>query len=234
MARTAQPGRRDAIVDAAYAVFARKGYTAAGIADVAGELGIGHGTVYRYFGNKRDVAGAVLDRALERIAAVVSAEDPSATDDLDAYRAQVERIGHRLYDLFAADRALGRLVFVDLAAVDDDLRGRLVAAYEAFAGYTAAYLRNGVAKGFVRADLDIETTARILNGIIFEGAAQVARADDPGPLRDRWVRAAVALMFDGLSAPGAGVWTEERSDEGRRRRAAPGPARAERAPASTA
>jgi len=36
------------------------------------------------------------------------------------------------------------------------------------------------------------------------------------------------------TAPGAGVWTEERSDEGRRRRETPGPARAERAPADTA
>jgi AcrR family transcriptional regulator len=198
MARTAQPGRREAILDAAHTVFARKGYAAAGIADLAGELGIGHGTVYRYFGNKRDVAEAVLDRALARIAEVVTAEDPSATGDLAAYRAQVERIGHRLYDLFAGDPALGRLVFVDLAAVDDALRGRLLAAYATFADYTAAYLRNGVSKGFLRKDLDVDTTAHIVNGIIFEGAAQVARAEDPRPLRDRWVRAAVALMFNGI------------------------------------
>jgi AcrR family transcriptional regulator len=199
MARTAQPGRREAILDAAHTVFARKGYAAAGIADLAGELGIGHGTVYRYFGNKRDVAQAVLDRALTRIAEVVTAEDPSGTGDLAAYRAQVERIGHRLYDLFASDPALARLVFVDLAAVDDGLRERLLAAYETFAAYTAAYLRNGVTKGFLRKDLDVDTTARIVNGIIFEGAAQVARVEDPRSLRDRWVRATVALMFDGIA-----------------------------------
>jgi AcrR family transcriptional regulator len=200
MARTAVPGRREAILDAAHTVFARKGYAAAGIADLAGELGIGHGTVYRYFDNKRDVAAAVLDRALERIAAVVAGEDPAATGDLHGYRAQVERIGYRLYELFAADRALARLVFVDLAAVDDELRGRLHRAYELFADYTAAYLRNGVDKGFLRADLDVDTTARVVNGMIFEGAAQVARTDDPAPLRDRWIHAVVNLMFDGLAA----------------------------------
>jgi AcrR family transcriptional regulator len=200
--RPAVPGRRDAILDAAHAVFARKGYVAAGIADVASELGIGHGTVYRYFDNKRDVAAAVLDRALERIATVVSAEDPQGTDSLAQYRAQVTRIGHRLYELFAADPALGRLVFVDLAAVDDELRARLLAAYELFAGYTAAYLRNGVDKGFLRADLDVETTARVINGMIFEGAAQVSRVDDPGPLRERWIAAVVTLMFEGLARQG--------------------------------
>jgi AcrR family transcriptional regulator len=200
MSRTADPGRREAILDAAHAVFARKGYAAAGIADLAGELGIGHGTVYRYFDNKRDVAAAVLDRALTRIGSVVTADDPAATDDLYAYRAQVERIGHRLYELFAADRALGRLVFFDLGAIDDELRERLHAAHELFAAYTAAYLRNGVTKGFLRHDLDVDTTARVINGMIFEGAAQVSRTEDPRPLRERWIRAVVTLLFDGMSA----------------------------------
>jgi AcrR family transcriptional regulator len=195
MARPPAPGRRDAILDAAHTVFARKGYAATGIADLAGELGIGHGTVYRYFDNKRDVAAAVLDRALERIAAVVSAEDPQATGSLAGYRAQVERIGHRLYELFATDPALGRLVFVDLAAVDEALRERLLAAYDLFAGYTAAYLRNGIDKGFLRADLDVDTAARVINGMIFEGVAQVSRGR---PLDDRWIGTVVTLMFDGL------------------------------------
>ena len=199
MSRTADPGRREAILDAAHTIFARKGYAAAGIADLAGELGIGHGTVYRYFDNKRDVAAAVLDRALERIGTVVTAEDATATTTLVEYRAQVERIGHRLYELFAADRALGRLVFFDLGAIDDDLRGRLHAAHELFADYTSSYLRNGVTKGFLRPDLDVETTARIVNGMIFEGAAQVTRSVDPTPLRDRWIRAVITLMFDGIS-----------------------------------
>jgi AcrR family transcriptional regulator len=199
MVRTARPGRREEILDAAHAVFARKGYAAAGIADLASELGIGHGTVYRYFDNKRDVAQAVLDRALTRIAEVVTAEDPGGTDDVEGYRAQVRRIGYRLYDLFAADPSLGRLVFVDLAAVDDGLRTRLLDAYRVFAGYTEAYLRNGVAKGFLRADLDVATTALVVNGMIFEGAAQVARAADPGTLRDRWIDATVRLLFDGIT-----------------------------------
>jgi AcrR family transcriptional regulator len=199
MPRTADPGRREAILDAAHTVFARKGYAASGIADLAGELGIGHGTVYRYFDNKRDVAAAVLERALERIAAVVAAEDADATGTLADYRAQVERIGDRLYELFAADPALGRLVFFDLGTIDDELRERLHAAHDLFAAYTAAYLQNGVTKGFLRADLDVPTTARIVNGMIFEGAAQVSRTDDPRPLRERWIRAVITLMFDGIA-----------------------------------
>ncbi|MET8151242.1 TetR/AcrR family transcriptional regulator [Actinoplanes sp. NPDC049668] len=202
MARTAEPGRRDAILDAAHAVFARKGYAAAGIADLAGELGIGHGTVYRYFENKRDVASAVLDRALGRIAEVVAADPPDATAGLEEYRAQVWRIGRRLYALFAADPALGRLVFFDLATVDERLREQHREALDRFADYTAAYLRNGQERGFLRADLDTDVTARVLNGMVFEGAAQVARDPAAVALRDAWIRAVVTLMFDGLARPG--------------------------------
>jgi AcrR family transcriptional regulator len=200
MPRPPAPGRRESILIAAHAVFARKGYASAGIADVAGELGIGHGTVYRYFQNKRDIASAVLDHALERIAEVVTAENPTSTDDLPAYRAQVERIGYRLYELFAADRALGRLVFVDLAAVDEELHARLTAAHALFAEYTAAYLRNGVDKGFLRADLDVEVTARVVNAVIVEGAALVSRTEDPQPLRDPWIAAVSTMLFDGIAA----------------------------------
>lgn len=197
MPRTLDPDRRDAILDAAHAVFARKGYAATAIADLAGELGIGHGTVYRYFANKRDVAAAVLDRAVLRVAEVVAAERPDATGTLQEYRAQVGRIGDRLFALFIGDPALGRLLY-DLPSVDDELRGRLSAAFDLFADYTAGYLRNGVTRGFLRADLDVEVTARIVNAMIFEGAAQVARSADPRELGQRWIRGVIALMFDAV------------------------------------
>lgn len=200
MARSIDPYRRDAILDAAHSVFASKGYAAAGIADLAREVGIGHGTVYRYFENKRAVAEALLDRALARVAEVIAAESPGGTDDLAAYRAQVRRIGRRLFELFTDDPALGRLLFHDLGMVDPQLRERLARALDLFAGYTAAYLSNGVAKGFLRAGLDVEITARLINSMIFEAAAGISDAADPARLRDRLVDAVTALMFDGVSA----------------------------------
>ncbi|HEX8629577.1 MAG TPA: helix-turn-helix domain-containing protein [Catenuloplanes sp.] len=198
MPRTLDPDRRGAILDAAHAVFARKGYAATGIADVAGELGIGHGTVYRYFANKREVAAAVLERAVARVADVVAAERPDVTASLPAYRAQVERIGERLFALFIEDPALGRLLY-DLPAADEELRQRLGRAFDLFADYTAAYLHNGVTQGFLRDDLDVAVTARIVNAMIFEGAAQVSQAADPRALGQRWIGAVITLMFAGIA-----------------------------------
>jgi AcrR family transcriptional regulator len=200
MARSIDPHRRDAILDAAHTVFAHKGYAAAGIADLAREVGIGHGTVYRYFENKRDVAKALLDRALTRVAEVIAAENPDGTDTLADYRAQVERIGHKLFDLFIADPALGRLIFRDLGTADPELRERLTLAFDLFAQHTSAYLHNGVAKDFLRAGLDVEITARLINSMIFEAAARISDVADPELLRNRLVSAVSALMFDGVAA----------------------------------
>ena len=63
--------RRNEIIEAAYEVFSTKGYTATGIADIAERLGIGHGTFYRYFKNKRDILDQVIDYGVERIVSAI-------------------------------------------------------------------------------------------------------------------------------------------------------------------
>ena len=57
-----------------------------------------------------------------------------------------------------------------------------------------------MAKGFLRADLDVEVTAQALVGIIFEGTRRALREPQPAALRRRWIAAGVALMFDGVAA----------------------------------
>ena len=54
---------RREIVAASFDCFAERGYHATGIADIAARLGIGHGTFYRYFENKRDLLVKVIEAA---------------------------------------------------------------------------------------------------------------------------------------------------------------------------
>src|SRR5258708_7810985 len=66
--------RRREIIEAAYEVFSPRGYSAAGIADIAERLGMGHGTFYRYFKNKRDILDQVVDYGVERIVSALELE----------------------------------------------------------------------------------------------------------------------------------------------------------------
>jgi AcrR family transcriptional regulator len=58
---------RDVILDAADRLLARYGYKKMTIDDLAGEVGIGKGTIYLHFNSKEEVALARVDRIIDRL-----------------------------------------------------------------------------------------------------------------------------------------------------------------------
>ena len=189
--------RRDEILDAAERVFAEKGYHEAGIADIAADLGIGHGTFYRYFRNKHDIAATVLERVVARVAEAGLMEDPEASETVEQYREQTVRILERMFALIDEHPMVMRFFHDQSLVVDAD---RMSAAFDAYATFTERFLANGVRRGFLRPGLDVEITAQALVGIIFEGTRRALRAPQPAEVRRRWVDAGTALMFDGIAA----------------------------------
>lgn len=187
--------RREAILDASEKIFAKKGYHAAGIADIADELGLGHGTFYRYFKNKHDIALQVFDRIMQRFAEIGLAEDPEAATTLAAYRAQTDRMV-RGWLALAEERPHWLRFFHEQSVVVD--ARRFTRVIEVYVAYTARFLANGVTRKFLRADLDVTPTAEMLVTLILEGTRRVLAAPD-AEARRRWGEAAVALMFEGIA-----------------------------------
>ncbi|MBE1579667.1 MULTISPECIES: TetR/AcrR family transcriptional regulator [Pseudonocardiaceae] len=66
--------RREQILDAATRAFARTGFTATGLDDIAAEAGVTHVILYRHFASKNDLYRAVLDRACTRLGTSVGIE----------------------------------------------------------------------------------------------------------------------------------------------------------------
>lgn len=190
--------RRD-IIDAAFTCFAEKGYHATGIADIAARLGIGHGTFYRYFENKRDIVEHVIDELIERIVAALGAENaPEAVDTLEGYRAQSARIGEALARIFSEDPRVPQLL-LSAAGIDDAMREKMLDLFDLTTPLTAAYLAHGVEVGYLRADLDVEPTAQAINGMILGSVLAALR--DPTPQRQARLSAAIrAVMYDGIAA----------------------------------
>jgi AcrR family transcriptional regulator len=94
--RSTSSVRRAEVLDAAHAVFARTGYHATPVSDVAHAAGISQGYVVRLFGTKLQLFVAVLDRCYRRIteqleAAADGAGNGSAVLDAmaDAYAALI-------------------------------------------------------------------------------------------------------------------------------------------------
>ncbi|MGW3347126.1 TetR/AcrR family transcriptional regulator [Nonomuraea rubra] len=116
--------RREQILDAATRAFARAGYTATGLDDIAAEAELTRAMLYRHFDSKADLYRAVLDRACARLAEATGADDydesaipallRAATADPDGFRllfrhAAREPDFRELIDsITAASREVGR------------------------------------------------------------------------------------------------------------------------------
>ncbi|MBF6335670.1 TetR/AcrR family transcriptional regulator [Nocardia abscessus] len=170
---------RQEIIDTAFVCFAEKGYHATGIADIAGHLGIGHGTFYRYFSNKRDIIDHVIDDLAARIIAALGTENaPDAAATLDEYRAQIDRIGVALTEILLADRRVAQLLLFHATGIDDELTQRLYGLLDTADALTAGYLDHGVELGYLRADLDTRNTARAVTGMLIAGIVHSLREPD--------------------------------------------------------
>ncbi|MGV9332126.1 TetR/AcrR family transcriptional regulator [Nocardia sp. NPDC003726] len=170
---------RQEIIDTAFVCFAEKGYHATGIADIAAQLGIGHGTFYRYFSNKRDIIDHVIDDLAARIIAALGTENaPDAAASLDEYRAQIDRIGVALTEILLADRRVAQLLLFHATGIDDELTQRLYGLLDTADGLTAGYLDHGVEQGYLRADLDTLNTARAVTGMLIGGIVYSLREPD--------------------------------------------------------
>ncbi|AMW19164.1 TetR family transcriptional regulator [Mycobacteroides chelonae] len=190
---------RQEILDAAFACFSEQGYHATGVADIAGRIGIGHGTFYRYFKSKRDIIEHVIDDVTEQIFQAIGAENAAGlADDIEQYRQQSVRIGAALADLFRDNPQLP-LLLLEAGSVDNELRERVFGMLATSDQLTEAYLRHGVEKGYLRADLDTEYTARAVTGMILATGLHASRG---GEVQDseRFSAAVIALMYGGIGS----------------------------------
>lgn len=76
---------RQALIAAAYAVMAKKGIDAATMAEIADLADVGAGTMYNYFESKDELAVAVLELVMDRLAQRIEAVTNSFSDPAQTY-----------------------------------------------------------------------------------------------------------------------------------------------------
>ncbi|WP_280468225.1 TetR/AcrR family transcriptional regulator [Nocardia cyriacigeorgica] len=192
---------RREIIDTAFVCFAEKGYHATGIADIAGHLGIGHGTFYRYFSNKRDIIDHVIDDLAARIIEALGTDNaPDAATSLDEYREQIDRIGVALTHILIEDRRVAQLLLFHATGIDDELTERLYGLLDTADSLTAGYLEHGVELGYLREDLDTVNTARAVTGMLMAGVVHGLRDMDEAAIT-ALNEAIRRLLIEGVRKP---------------------------------
>ncbi|HEY5532131.1 MAG TPA: TetR/AcrR family transcriptional regulator [Candidatus Anoxymicrobiaceae bacterium] len=192
--------RRREIIDGAYKVFSEKGYHNTAIADIAAELGVGHGTLYRYFRNKLDIATSVIDDIIVKITEVVVTEPPEGIRTLEEYRAQLGEIGTRFFELLEDNPELHKFLFFEALSIDESVTIKINAAFTLFAAYTEMYLKNGIKHGYLRPDIHTQETSYAINAMLFEAARRLSLAPEINEeMKEAWSETIVGLMLDGLA-----------------------------------
>jgi AcrR family transcriptional regulator len=113
----------DRILDAALAVWREEGFRAATTRKVAARAGVGEMTLFRRYGDKAGLMGAVLDREGQRFVPNVLSPSEDVRADLErivaAYADLLDRLGAVVFDFLLApsDPALSGMRPVPLAAV---------------------------------------------------------------------------------------------------------------------
>jgi TetR/AcrR family fatty acid metabolism transcriptional regulator len=154
--------KRRQLLDAAVRVFARKGYHASRVGDIAEEAGVAHGLLYHYFKSKDDVLEAVFHEnwsvLLARIESVEETDEPAA-DQLRHIAAIVLRTWLHLPDVVTVViREFGRSP--ELA----ERIGELAQPIEAI----QRVIERGIERGEFRQDVDPRVAATVVYGSIDE------------------------------------------------------------------
>ena len=139
--------RRSEILAAAKRVFARKGYHATTIAEIAKAAKLSYGSIYWYFDSKdalfhelMESEGQALRRHVHEALATPAAGSPEAP-----FRAAVQAT----FEFFEADRALVKLLFRDSYSLGDRFEKHLFGIYEGFIGDIEQIVADAERRGIV-------------------------------------------------------------------------------------
>jgi TetR/AcrR family transcriptional regulator, fatty acid metabolism regulator protein len=158
----AQEEKRRLLLEAAVRVFARKGYHASRVGDIAEEAGVAYGLLYHYFRSKEEVLLTVFRetwRALiETIKSVEKAGDPP--------REQLRKVAEILLRSWRRDPDLVRVLVLEVTR-SPHLPGEMDEIVASFAAIQEIVER-GQADGSIRSDLDARLASYVFYGAVEE------------------------------------------------------------------
>lgn len=188
--------RKQKIVAAATAVFARKGLNGARIDDIAQELGMSKGAVYLYFESKDDIITATMKhlfrQEVDTLYALLAAEDTVAA----RLRRLVRQAMIEVQKL--ANHLSISLEFHAVATRDDNVRQFLKTYFQQYRLLLTDLVKQGVEKGEFR-DVEAAETAVIIIAMI-EGFILLWALDPESVNLEEQGETAVCLLLDGLQA----------------------------------
>jgi TetR/AcrR family fatty acid metabolism transcriptional regulator len=190
--------KRERILDAAVRVFAKKGFYATRVSEVAKAAGVADGTIYLYFKSKDELLVSLFEDRVERLLAFLQTELPPTASAAEKLRRIIElQLG-----LLEGERDLAEVITVILRQSTKLMKEYAAPKFMAYLDAIARVVEAGQASGELRADVSPHLAARaifgMLDGITMTWA--LGKADRGGLVRASGQLAEMVLR--GLSPQG--------------------------------
>jgi AcrR family transcriptional regulator len=161
--------RQRQILSCAKRVFAERGFHAANVSHICAAAGIGRGTLYQYFANKRSVLTAILAETLERVRSLMEQQSqaiaypPAETISRSTAMAVSAKQLRRVLDVVFDDDDTLRILLREAVGLDVEIEKILGEIDAALIGIVQRDLERARAAGYVR-DHDARAVATMIVG----------------------------------------------------------------------
>jgi AcrR family transcriptional regulator len=159
--RRGRPGYdQESLLWVAVNVFNERGYDGTSMEDLSKKLGISKSAIYHHVSSKEELLRLAVDRALDGLFAVVEEAQASKGRAIDRLEHLVRASVRVLVD---------RLPFVTLllrVRGNTEVERSALARRREFDGIVTDMVRQAIAEGGIRPDVDAATTARLLFGMV--------------------------------------------------------------------
>ncbi|MGE0791526.1 MAG: TetR/AcrR family transcriptional regulator [Sandaracinaceae bacterium] len=156
------PDKRERILRAAIKVFARKGFYATRVSEIAKAAGVADGTIYLYFKNKDDVLVSIFSDRLTRLLTVLRREIDAAPD----FDAKLRRAIELQLGLLEGQRDLAEVVTVNLRQSSLLLKQYAAPLFTEYLDVLASVIAMGQREGIVAPELAPRVVATALWGAL--------------------------------------------------------------------
>lgn len=195
--RGAAADKRERILSAAIKVFAKNGFYATRVSEIAKAAGVADGTIYLYFKNKDDVLISIFEDGITRLLEII--REVAASEATVEQR--IKRIIEMQLGLLEDQRDLAEVITVNLRQSSRLLKQYGTPLFREYIAVLAGVIEEGQRQGVFRKEINPRVAARALFGALDGILLTWALGDaDPAALR-RSAAHCATLLLDGLRRP---------------------------------
>ncbi|MFZ3062278.1 MAG: TetR/AcrR family transcriptional regulator [Actinomycetota bacterium] len=152
--------KREAILDAAVKVFAKRGFYNTRVKDIATEIDVAEGTLYKYFPTKNDILFSLFKEKWSELTSDLRRK----IEPLDDANEKMMLILTTIVDVFKTNRDLAELFLIEIKQSSAFLNSPVVESMVDFLDLLEEILKEGIAKGVYRKDLDTKAARMMIFG----------------------------------------------------------------------